>query len=280
MAAQLPAATKRTASHAVIENDADWATLDRRAREVWALIRTRAAHHLCPDGSSRRLLAITAHPDDEAIAMGGTLARYADAGVAIQLLCVTAGEAATGSHLAPSQLRARRTADLHDAARILGVDRVTVLNWGDGTLRADDAHAVSTLGELMGGFQPHVAITFGPEGITGHHDHIAVHTWTREARAVRSPATELLFVGYPDFLAGRAPKEVRYRPGSHFRVHVDIRPWADRKRAAIAAHRTVPYRVPATPDTTLTLFEREWFAPESAAATRRSDLFSKAHERA
>lgn len=279
-AAQLPAKVKRAASHAVIDNDADWETLDTRAWEVWKRIRMRAAQHLCPDGASRRLLAITAHPDDEAIAMGGTLARYADAGVAIQLLCMTGGEAATGSQLTPATLRSRRTADLHSSAQILRVGRVTVLDWEDGTLHPDDAHAVSTLGRLMAGFQPHVTITFGPDGITGHRDHIAVHEWARQARAKHSPDTELLFVGYPDRLAGRAPKEVRYRPERDLSVQIDVRPWADQKRAAIAAHRTVPYHAPATPDTTSALFEREWFAPESATSRRRSDLFSAANERA
>lgn len=280
IAAQRPAETKRARSDAVIENDRDLDALERRAWTVWQDIRRRAARHLCPNGASRKLLAVFAHPDDEALAVGGTLARYADAQVTIQLLCATAGEAATGTTLSAAEIGARRVEDLHRSAAVLGVAHVDVLGWRDGTLRDDDDAGADAVGEHIRTFRPDAIITFGPEGITRHADHVAVHAWTVRARAAHAPSAECLFVGYPDWLAGRAPAEIVCRPASDLTVRIDIRPWADRKRAAIAAHGTVPYRGAVTSGATESLLEHEWFASAGTPSDTRTELFRDPSERA
>src|SRR5688500_17511024 len=89
----------------------------------------------------RTILAVFAHPDDESLSCGGTLARLADAGARIVLLCASRGERGSISDpaLVPDgDLASVRTRELHDAAAILGIADVIVLDHRDGNLRWQD----------------------------------------------------------------------------------------------------------------------------------------------
>ena len=84
------------------------------------------------------VLVVFAHPDDESLTCGGTIARLADAGVKVVLLCASRGE--RGSISDPSlvpdgDLAGVRTRELRDAAAILGISNVIVLDHRDGNLR-------------------------------------------------------------------------------------------------------------------------------------------------
>src|SRR4029450_12853069 len=87
----------------------------------------------------RTVLGIFAHPDDESLACGGTLARLADAGARVIVMCASQGEA--GSLCDPSlvpegESRAcGRVRELNDAAAVLGVSEVIILDHPDGDLR-------------------------------------------------------------------------------------------------------------------------------------------------
>src|SRR5215207_2399139 len=85
------------------------------------------------------LLAVFAHPDDESYVCGGTLARYAAAGVRVVLLCATRGEAgeiADPALAARDELPAMREAELRAAAERLGIVEIHLLDYQDGTLPA------------------------------------------------------------------------------------------------------------------------------------------------
>src|SRR5581483_3868913 len=87
--------------------------------------------------SGPTLLAVFAHPDDESYLCGGTLARYAAAGVRIVLLCATrgaAGEIADTGLASPETLAGVREAELRAAASLLGVAEVRLLDYPDGAL--------------------------------------------------------------------------------------------------------------------------------------------------
>ena len=147
-------------------------------------------------GSS--LLAVFAHPDDESLACGGLLARCAACGVRISLLCLTHGEHGPGHDREgvlghdgkpdPRQhgqrLRDIRAGELAEAARVLGIRDLVLLDHEDGMLPWIDHWRLEA--DILGAirrFRPHVIVTFDEDGLYWHPDHIAVHERTTAAVA-------------------------------------------------------------------------------------------------
>jgi LmbE family N-acetylglucosaminyl deacetylase len=133
-----------------------------------------------------RLLCVLAHPDDESLAMGGVLARYAAEGVATYLLTATRGEqgwlGAPGDDPGPASLGQIRADELRMAAAVLALREVQLLSYRDGGLaEADWAAAVATVAGYIRQVRPQVILTFGPDGATGHPDHIAISQITTAA---------------------------------------------------------------------------------------------------
>jgi N-acetyl-1-D-myo-inositol-2-amino-2-deoxy-alpha-D-glucopyranoside deacetylase len=146
------------------------------------------------------LLAVHAHPDDESLGTGGTLARYASEGVETVLVCATKGE--EGEVLNPSldpaeipedfsQLRMR---ELESACGILGIRKVHFLGYRDSGMEgsasnenpealanADLREATERLVRVIREARPHVVITYNERGLYGHPDHIAVNRITLSA---------------------------------------------------------------------------------------------------
>lgn len=141
--------------------------------------------------NSSSLLVVFAHPDDESIACGGLLALAADRGVRASLLCLTPG-AGRGE-------AAGRLAELHAAARVLGISDVAVLTHEDGMLPwADPVALEQDVRDAIIRARPDVVITFGADGLYWHPDHIAVHE--RATAAVASlggAAPSLYYVTMP-----------------------------------------------------------------------------------
>jgi LmbE family N-acetylglucosaminyl deacetylase len=133
-----------------------------------------------------RLLCVLAHPDDESLGTGGTLAKYAAEGVHTYLITATRGERGrfgdTGERPDDDLVGHTREQELRAAAKELGVGEVTVLGYPDGAL---DAVAAAAAQDAIAGHllrvRPHVVITFGPEGAYGHPDHIAISQLTTAA---------------------------------------------------------------------------------------------------
>ena len=133
----------------------------------------------------RSLLAVFAHPDDESFLCGGALARYAAAGMRVVLACATRGEAGEISDptlATPDNLGTVRARELHDAAVALGLEDPQFLGFHDGTLSTlPFPEGVETVARLIAATRPQVVLTFGPEGVYGHPDHVTVHRWTKQA---------------------------------------------------------------------------------------------------
>jgi LmbE family N-acetylglucosaminyl deacetylase len=131
------------------------------------------------------LLAVFAHPDDESLAMGGTLARYAHAGVEVSLVCATRGE--WGSISDPTlasreNLAEVREDELRRACRVLGVSSLRFLDCPDSGVNYTDWPEVEEkIVRHIRELRPDVIVTFGPDGLYGHPDHIAVSTLTTAA---------------------------------------------------------------------------------------------------
>lgn len=139
----------------------------------------------------RRLMCVLAHPDDESLGTGGTLARYAAEGVETFVVCATRGERGRfgdGSERpSPDVVGRTREAELRAAAVELGVREVTVLGYPDGGLDGVDAKDVQdTIAGHLRRVQPQVVITFGAEGAYGHPDHVAISQLTTAATVVAS----------------------------------------------------------------------------------------------
>ncbi len=133
-----------------------------------------------------RLMVVAAHPDDESLGMGGTLAKYAAEGVETYLVTATRGEHGwfgdEKDNPGPEALGRLRQAELLAAAATLGVREVQLLDYVDGYLdQADPAEAVAKIVRRLRHVRPHVVLTFDPNGAYGHPDHIAISQFTTAA---------------------------------------------------------------------------------------------------
>lgn len=135
---------------------------------------------------SLRMLCVFAHPDDESLGMGGTIARYASEGVEVHLVSATRGERGRFGDATvkpPMDIVGRtREIELWNAARVLGVRGVTFLNYLDGELDvADPGEAIHRIVREIRRRRPDVVVTFAPDGAYGHPDHIAISQFTTAA---------------------------------------------------------------------------------------------------
>ena len=121
----------------------------------------------------RRLLCVTAHPDDEAAVFGGALLLYQSRGVETYVISLTAGEAGSrGSAKSREELAVLRRAEFAAACQVLKVSHAEVLGYPDGGLyEIPVSHPVADLAFAIRRICPQVMITFGPDGATGHSDH-------------------------------------------------------------------------------------------------------------
>lgn len=151
------------------------------------------------------LMAIFAHPDDEAFGTGGTLTKYVKEGVDVQLVIATLGEAGRIANPAialTQPLSVLREQELRCACRAYGLENIHLLGYVDGqTTIAPQSEAVYKIVKLMRRIKPQVIISFGPEGIYGHYDHLAVHRWATAAVQLAGEAERWPEAGPPHQVA-------------------------------------------------------------------------------
>ena len=132
-----------------------------------------------------RLMAIFAHPDDEAFGTGGTLIKYAQEGVEVHLVMATRGEAGqlANPDITPTHpFSLLREQELRRACAVYGLKQLHLLGYVDGqTPIVPPAEAVYKIVWLLRDIMPQVVISFGPDGVYGHYDHLAVHRWASAA---------------------------------------------------------------------------------------------------
>lgn len=146
--------------------------------------------------STKRLLGVFAHPDDEGT-MSGALLQYSTLGVETGLVCATRGEEgeiADSALATPENLGQVREGEMRAAAEVLGVHNLWFLDYRDsgmaGTPENANPHAFAqvraaeAVGKLVGiirQFRPQVLVTFDETGGYGHPDHIAIYRHTTSA---------------------------------------------------------------------------------------------------
>jgi N-acetyl-1-D-myo-inositol-2-amino-2-deoxy-alpha-D-glucopyranoside deacetylase len=162
-----------------------------------------------------RLLFVHAHPDDETINNGATMAHYAALGAEVVVVTCTLGEEGEviddrWTRLAveeADQLGGYRIAELTSALRSLGLGQPRFLGgagrWRDsgmvGTpprrhtrfVDADFDEAVAELVAVITELKPHVVVTYDPDGGYGHPDHIQTHRVTTAAVAAAAPTWQV-----------------------------------------------------------------------------------------
>jgi len=138
------------------------------------------------DNRKFKLMAVLAHPDDESLGFGGTLARYSAEEVETYLVTATRGERgrffSPDRKAEPAEVGQVREAELRAAAATLGIRKVVILGYPDGAVdQIDSGTAVAAIARHIRRVRPHVVITFGPDGAYGHPDHIAISQFTTSA---------------------------------------------------------------------------------------------------
>ncbi|TKK85445.1 N-acetyl-1-D-myo-inositol-2-amino-2-deoxy-alpha-D-glucopyranoside deacetylase [Herbidospora galbida] len=214
----------------------------------------------------RRLLLVHAHPDDETIGTGATMARYAAEGAHVTLVTCTRGEEgeiipSTLSHLGPDDLGAYRERELAAACRALGVDDHRFLGYRDSGMmgaasnddprcfwRAPVDEAAERLLQIIDEVRPQVIVTYDENGLYGHPDHIQAHrvAW----RAFEQAGTVAKFYQTAqlrsEMLEAAARMEI-FRPEDvdalgygreTVTTSIDARAYLDAKLNALRAHGT------------------------------------------
>ncbi|MDO8451293.1 MAG: PIG-L family deacetylase, partial [bacterium] len=124
----------------------------------------------------KTMLLVFAHPDDESLATGGTIAKYVRAGWKAHLVSATLGEAgSTGPYgeITPERLSDIRRKELEEAQKLLGISSLTFLGYRDGELKDQNPGELEDkIYKKMVEYAPAIVITFDPTGITNHPDHV------------------------------------------------------------------------------------------------------------
>ena len=133
-----------------------------------------------------RLLVVFAHPDDESMGMGGTLAKYAAEGVETYYVCASRGErgwfGSKETNPGLERLGEIRTQELENAVKELGMRGLYFLDYVDGDVdQAEHEEIVGKLVSHIRNIQPQVIVTFPADGNYGHLDHIAIGQFTQAA---------------------------------------------------------------------------------------------------
>jgi LmbE family N-acetylglucosaminyl deacetylase len=193
------------------------------------------------------ILVVSAHPDDETLFAGGTLARFAQQGKDVYILETTRGE---GGEVGEPPLTTRqnlgafREQEVRQAAKALGARDIFFLPFIDpymeinGIARRIDEPLESfaqAIQDYVKKIQPDVVITHGSQGEYGHPQHIYTHRATRMALNNGAPKTALL--SWSAWYESPERERVMNR-NDRADIIVDIRRWLDAKIAAALCHKT------------------------------------------
>jgi len=249
----------------------------------------------------KTVVSFHAHPDDEALLTGGTLAKAAAAGHRVVLVAATNG----GAGLASSRVRAagdlgsRRIEELEQAASAIGAASVELLGYDDSGMdgqapgnafaRADINAAAEKLAVILRREQADVLTIYDANGGYGHPDHVQVHhVGARAAELAGTPAVleatidrDLLRRAVRVMRAARLGAHIRlpdleqsYAPRSELTHRVDVRRHLRAKRAALLAHasqasaddmeRTIAFFLRLPPPLFRLVLGSEWFVQRNA----------------
>lgn len=190
-----------------------------------------------------RILAFFAHPDDETMFLGGTLAFLAEHGAEIHYLCATRGE---GGEMGDPPICTRgelgkvREGELRCAVEALGGKSVQFLNYQDPLVGPNNElypfsknvdQVADEISSHISRVKPQIILTHGPGGEYGHPAHIQAHQAMMSALNGKDFPVESVYA--PSWLS-RETGKFAPEPG----IEVDITPWKGKKLEAIQCHRS------------------------------------------
>ena len=220
----------------------------------------------------RSLLLVHAHPDDESIGTGATMAKYAAEGARVTLVTCTLGELGEIippdlRHLFPDELGQHRIAELDRACAALGVTDHRFLG-SEGRYRdsgmmglpdnddprcfwqANVEEAADALAKVIEEVAADVIVTYDANGFYGHPDHIQAHRVTMRAHELAGQSAKLYATAVPRSVLAKAaelPEDSWFMKNTDFSVgvpddqvttEIDATRYLDAKRAAMRAHET------------------------------------------
>jgi LmbE family N-acetylglucosaminyl deacetylase len=201
------------------------------------------------DPRPRCVLAVSAHPDDDTLFGGGTLAKFASQGDEVYTLCTTRGEGGevgeppVGSK---EQLGLLREAEARCAAQALGERDIFFLNFVDPAMEIDgtplpiDAtleEFAAAIVEHLARLRPRVVMTHGTDGEYGHPQHKFTHQAVREAIRLLTPWRPAKFITWMARTDENAEERLT-NPSDPATISVDVTPWIEQKIAAAMCHRS------------------------------------------
>lgn len=237
-----------------------------------------------------------AHPDDEAIATGGTMAKAKADGHRVVLVVATKGELGTpvpGVLADGEELWSRRVAETHQAAEILGVDRVEFLGYHDSGMMGEDTNedprcfwqadvgeAAARLAAVLRDEDADLLVIYDEHGGYGHPDHMQVHrVGVEAAKRAGTPTVyestmnrdhirrglEMAPESTPELEETRTEidAETFGSPESMLTHCVDVSDYLDHKRAAMVAHSSqiaeTSFFLTMAPEVFAHAFGTEWY---------------------
>jgi LmbE family N-acetylglucosaminyl deacetylase len=258
------------------------------------------------------LVTLHAHPDDEAIACGGTIAKAVAEGHRVVLVVATKGEngeVAEGFLRPGETLAERREKEQEDACRILGIARLEWLGYVDSGMmgtpqndvlesfwNADIATAAAHLATILEDETAEILTHYDPAGTYGHPDHIQCHrVGLRAAELAGTPLVYESVVNRDHLKEGLAllseeelqmvqeggldPAELDELgvAASEITTAVDVRDYLGLKRAAMAAHASqiadTSFFLAMPPQLFEQSFGTEWFIRRAAVDKAETNLF-------
>jgi LmbE family N-acetylglucosaminyl deacetylase len=256
---------------------------------------------------SLTLMAVHAHPDDEASSTGGVLATYSAEGIRTVVVTCTNGEFGDApGGIKPGQdghdeatVAQIRLAELRQSTKLLGVSDLELLGYHDSGMAEWDyksrpdafcnipaAEVTGRIGALIEQYRPQVVITYDDKGLYQHPDHVYASQMTQAAVAETGIPAKLYLstirgsswvklrealreagVEVPEMTLTGQQREQVAAAEAAITTTVDIRPVLDRKREALMAHASQ--------------LQESWFAklpPELAAETFGFESFIRARD--
>jgi LmbE family N-acetylglucosaminyl deacetylase len=260
----------------------------RRVREVDGAVRAQARQERGRVLSDRAhtIVFFHAHPDDEAIFTGGTMARLAALGHRVVVVMATSGDLGVAHEALGAPLADVRERELHEACRLLGVDEVVLLRYDDSGIdhpvmpdnafaHADVETAATLVAEVLVRVQADAVVFYDEGGIYGHADHVQVHrVGLRAAELAGTPRRYEATVDreYLHFVdthlidhAREALPHIEHigMPTVFISAMVDVCDHLAAKRAAIAAHASQVHETSSvmqlSPDSFRSVYGFEWY---------------------